>query len=407
MERVWNAGATAIAAAAGLALYASGAGGAAGAAGFGLAALLLAAAGHTAGVLRSCTLARAVHEGAAGQESGVHVTVTLRHRSLVPLPWLVIRDGGRNERTGEEIAVRLVLFPWFSREVRAVYELRGLARGSYVLDGLEAAAGDCLGLLQRTSRSPEAARFLVYPEPAPLFWKEEPAEAGTDSSAALPASFGDPGLALRDYAPGDALRQISWKATAKAGRLISRSPEERRPEGLLLLLDGSLSGESSHDGEEALERRIRIAAGLLREAEQAGTPAGLAVPGRDAFSLPPDSQRPNDRLWRTLAVLEPAEGGLGFAELVVRVGLGAPAAAVTCITSRIDEELAASIRLLRSRRRPLMLIFVPPGGGEAAERAQIWLEHLESLGCPFLVWGRRQEEEGSEGGGHRAGYARV
>ena len=60
---------------------------------------------------------------------------------------------------------------------------------------------------------------------------------------------------LREYSPGDAIRQIDWKATARRRHLISREYQEERDQRILFLLDCG--------------RRMRTKDGLLSHFDQA------------------------------------------------------------------------------------------------------------------------------------------
>ncbi len=89
---------------------------------------------------------------------------------------------------------------------------------------------DYLGLFSRHVPSPPPARMQCSPIPADTPPPLLPEGLG------LPASYGavrrGPGedYDLRDYRPGDSLRMIHWKMTAKRDELVTREPpEDTRP----------------------------------------------------------------------------------------------------------------------------------------------------------------------------------
>lgn len=71
--------------------------------------------------------------------------------------------------------------------------------------------------------------------------------------------------AIREYAPGDARRQVHWKSTAKTGRLMVRQYEESRRSHIAVVL--GLAETEYADGDE-FELAVSAAASLARRAVQ-------------------------------------------------------------------------------------------------------------------------------------------
>ena len=94
---------------------------------------------------------------------------------------------------------------------------------------------DCLGLFSLPVRSPKAASALVLPLPAEPLPIPEP-DGGSPLHSSLPASP-DEEYDPRPYRPGDPLRSIHWKLSAKRDELIVREPLARRQSIPLLLCD--------------------------------------------------------------------------------------------------------------------------------------------------------------------------
>src|SRR5205823_9654444 len=69
---------------------------------------------------------------------------------------------------------------------------------------------------------------------------------------------------MREYVPGDDLRRIVWRATARTGKVMVREAEQGITDHITLLLDTD-RGSHSRDGEglsESFETGIRVAASL-------------------------------------------------------------------------------------------------------------------------------------------------
>src|SRR6202008_280504 len=82
---------------------------------------------------------------------------------------------------------------------------------------------------------------------------------------------------LRDWVPGDDLRHIDWKATARRRKVIVRQYEaERRQQGLLLLDTGRLP-PAEIGGVARLDYVVRAALELAYAAVQRDDNVGIMV----------------------------------------------------------------------------------------------------------------------------------
>ena len=71
-------------------------------------------------------------------------------------------------------------------------------------------------------------------------------------------------MTLRDYAPGDDLRHVHWRSTARRGQLMMRQNETRRRAPVLLLLDVRPGAHERASFERAVEAFASIATALDR-----------------------------------------------------------------------------------------------------------------------------------------------
>jgi uncharacterized protein (DUF58 family) len=138
------------------------------------------------------------------------------------------------------------------------YDLAFLRRGEHTLGPTTVRIRDVFGLFQRTVTVDTTTTVVVYPELYSL------GESGQLSKLLARATTSDREEfdALREYAPGDSLRDVDWKATAK------------RPEELMV---------TEFTGREA-EGAITIAASATETAvdETAAATASIAVALRKA-----------------------------------------------------------------------------------------------------------------------------
>ena len=117
---------------------------------------------------------------------------------------------------------------------------------------------DYLGLFRRKMEQAETA--IVYVLPRPIHADPPPKKESGITNLWRPKPGG--GFSeehdLRLYRPGDDLRQIHWKMSAKTGKLIYREPIEPVLQGYLVTL--SLSGTP-----KAIEQKLSRLAGLGQE----------------------------------------------------------------------------------------------------------------------------------------------
>ena len=77
--------------------------------------------------------------------------------------------------------------------------------------------------------------------------------------------------AIREYQPGDPLKIINWKATARTGRIMSNEYESERKVDVIFIVD------ASYKGERVFDYLIRSAASLMLNALNNGTSFGLLL----------------------------------------------------------------------------------------------------------------------------------
>lgn len=132
-----------------------------------------------------------------------------------------------------------------------------------------------LGLFRAWSVIIPEARCLVYPEPAahapPL------PNTGRGEYGAAHRGEGEHFHGLREYQPGDPLRQIAWRASARHQKLYSRVMESPAEEACELNWYLMGSGDT--------EQKLSILAAWILRAERRGIPYSLEMPGA---ALPAD-----------------------------------------------------------------------------------------------------------------------
>ncbi len=147
------------------------------------------------------------------------------------------------------------------------YSVRCTRRGVYQVGPLVAIAGDPLGLTQRETVVAEPFELLVHPRielvsDRPLTRNYEDPPIRPPVSRPWPS--GSEFYGMREYALGDDLRRIVWRASARTGKIMVREAEQGITDRITIMLDTD-RGAHSRDGEglsESFEAGVRAAASL-------------------------------------------------------------------------------------------------------------------------------------------------
>jgi len=170
--------------------------------------------------------------------SSAKVLVRVRNRSRVPLR-IRMRDGVPLELSRNEIECS-ALVP-SGGEVEWEYSVLPETRGRFLWGPIFIRYRSLLGLWERNKVEPAAGEVRVYPSLKLL--ERYQLLARTDRLAMLGVrrlrirGVSTEFESLREYATGDDIRQMDWKATARRARLIVRNREAERNQTVLLLVD--------------------------------------------------------------------------------------------------------------------------------------------------------------------------
>lgn len=167
---------------------------------------------------------------------------------------------------------------------------------------------------------------------------------------------------LRDYVRGDELRHVSWTATARRGKLVTRQYQIERDQTILIAIDAGRLMTARIERETKLDLAVHAALSLMSAAARGGDNAGLVVFGRQIKAyLPP--KRGGEHLDATLEALHAVEPEMiepSYARAFEFIAANVKRRAlVVVLTDLVDEEgsrdLLTSLKLLRPRHLPLVV----------------------------------------------------
>lgn len=248
-------------------------------------------------VVRSAEVRRLdPHYGAVGEPLIVRYAVTNRSRWLSVFN-LRIRETARDGRGGCGTDWRRFMKPagaWVMHAgpgelVHGEAVFWPKARGEAAFDRVRIATTFPFGVFQRSRVLSQPQRTLIYPM---LYELRRGLLASISpvglmgSKIAHHAGAGDDYFGLREYRPGDSMRHISWKRTARTDVLVTVERTSPAPAKLRIVVDltvatNQLPGASGDHAKarEMEERAISLAASLIHAADLDGFEVGLTVLG--------------------------------------------------------------------------------------------------------------------------------
>jgi uncharacterized protein (DUF58 family) len=240
---------------------------------------------------------------------------------------------------------------WYER-VSWPVDLDAPARGFYRFGPSRLTSGDVFGFFTSEREDFNYTNVIVYPTTYTMPELGLPADRPFGDRKGPDPLFEDPGrfAGLRDYRPGDSMRRIDWKATARRMDLQSRVYE---PSSTLHMLVAVNVHTLAHSWEgyvpETLERVLCVAGSVARFGFEAGYAVGLiangAYPTSDRPMRIPVGRRPDQlvKILEALAVIGPLTLTPVHA-VINREAQSFPfGATLVCVTSRMDGDLEASL----------------------------------------------------------------
>jgi uncharacterized protein (DUF58 family) len=314
-------------------------------------------------VLDDVRYERIIPENRAFAGEDLSMTLRLVNDKLLPVPWLEIRDpipegviddehAPRAPFPGYVYLERATHLSWYERITWPLH-FRAPARGYYRLGPVRISTGDIFGFYPVLKDEEKADAVIIYPRIYTLPDLGLPPERPFGELKGRERIFEDPSriAGLRDYRPGDSMRRIDWKASARRQSLQSKVYE---PSSTLHMLVALNVHTLAHSWEgyvpDVLERLLSLAGSIASYGFEAGYSIGLVANGSY-----PESDRPmripvarhSDQLMRileALAVINPLTTS-PLETVVDREAQSFPfGATLVCVTARMDIPLAASLR---------------------------------------------------------------
>ena len=176
----------------------------------------------------------------------------------------------------------LGLWPGEERQTQCLLEVR--RRGVFALGPAQVFSTDPLGLQTFSRKLQTVSELVVYPAVLPLrdSWLRGAAASGWRGAAnALARGDGDDFYGVREYGPGDELRRVHWRTTARTGKLAVTEYAQGVTLEVTIALDLSQRAYQGTGSDEhsALEYAVTLTATLLGDLLHHGHTVRLLTAG--------------------------------------------------------------------------------------------------------------------------------
>ncbi len=333
---------------------------------------------------------------------GVEVDAELTVRAAAPVDRLELLfdlpAGAEIAEGGEALAVRLR-----AGEERTIpLRLRCSRWGSYEVGAIEARARDALRVVVWEERYSRPHALKVYPTPESLSRILSPVEtqAFTGSEVARVKGDGIEYADIRDYVPGDRLRSINWRASARKGGLVVNERHPERNTDVVLFVDSftDVRGEHRSTLDDAIRAASAVATRYLERRDRVGL---VSFGGLLHWLRPGMGPTQRYRLVETLLETGVAPTYTWRDVNLIPARILPPKSLVVALTPLVDSRFVTALENLRARGFDLVVVEIDPVGLVEAGPSRIdglayrlWLlerevmrARLERLGVGVARWG--------------------
>lgn len=211
------------------------------------------------------------------------------------------------------------------------YPLLPVRRGVHRLGPVTTHVTDPLGLTELEREVPGTSRLLVLPRVTPLRGTPPAlgAGAGTRGAALSHQGMGQSDVLVREYRPGDELRRVHWRSTARHDELMVRLEERPWRGAITVLLDRRDCAHRGRGAGSSFEFAVELVASMCVHLIRHGEPVTLVFEdGSDATAgMAISGLRTADAILDVLAAVRPSArtdlGGPALAQGDVLAVLGA------------------------------------------------------------------------------------
>ncbi len=243
-------------------------------------------------------------------------------------------------------------------ESRFSYHFTPGARGSFVFDGVQLRLHSPLRLWRQSRVAGPVQNVRVYPNFVPLtrlaLLSAEMASRLVGAHLKRRRGEGTDFHQMREYRVGDSLRQIDWKATSRARKLISREYQDEKNQQLVMMIDTGRRMLADEGGLSHFDHVLNASLVVSYLALRQGDGVGLfASGGESRWVAPQRGLGAIDTLLRASFDLQPQPVATDYLAAATGLSLRQSRRCLVMLVTNVRDEdiedLLAAVRLLQKR----------------------------------------------------------
>jgi len=342
--------------------------------------------------LRGVTYERKLGATRALVGEDIPLKLTVRNRKWLPLPWLEVEDfvsegmsvAGRplepSDQPGFGILRTTWTLGWFQRVTRTL-DIVAERRGLYDFSTVRLRVADLFAPDSVESEAVEKLRYRIVPRHVPVR-ASVPLSELPGATKVLRGLFEEPALfaGVRPYQPGDPLKRVHWKASARLGRPVSRRYDPVHERDVVVALDAqTVPGPfwmMQYD-DDLVEGLCVAAMSLARSMVASGIACGLGVnaytsqgESRSVYIAPSSANVQIERIADQLADIS-RWASLPFATLLHSLGRRMPpTTSILALSGRDSQDYAPVLRRLSASGRNVRLYALGRYSADSAAHAR-------------------------------------
>ena len=257
------------------------------------------------GLQRSLVFEREMRFGWAQVGDRLEERFTLKNSFLLPATWVTLHDQSTLPDHHASVATGVE----GSSVSQWKISTRCARRGVFTLGGTTLETGDPFGIYTLTFEDPTTSTLAVMPPVVPLPKFQILSSGWAGEGRSNPRSLQETINAshTREMAPGDPMRWIHWKSTARHDKFFVRQFEGMPAGDWWILLDLDQAHSLGTGWESTEEHGVILAASLAAQGLQEEHPVGLSVNGNEpSWVVPRRNEYQQRALLKSLAVASPS-----------------------------------------------------------------------------------------------------
>lgn len=288
-------------------------------------------------------------------------------------------------------------------------------RGVFTLGPTKLSTGDPFGIFQNKMSFESLEKLVVIPTYEKLNYFPEPSGYLTGGKARKTRNteVSPYSISVRDYSPGDPLRRIDWKSTARLEKIMVKEFEEDPQANVWIMLDANIEGHHFLENKkkevadqplwerrnyrefelppDTLEYGISFAASICDYYLNNLRSVGFSSNGQKIINIPPESStRQLDKILEILASINISEN-VRFPEyLLSQKQVIQKGSSIILITSSLNMDLVYAIEQIKKRNISIVLVCIDPESFGGAENSSSFYDTTQNMGIQVLKVEREQ-----------------